>query len=500
MKKLLAFVVSVILLSSIIVPTICVAEEPFVITMLTNYVSFEAPPADHEIFKIIEEETGAKFDVTWIPDSGYNEKVLLTLASGDMPMVFNACNQTRKPAMLEAQRAGIFWELTPELLSEFPTLSNLNPAINKNLMVDGKLYCLYRERPVGRSNIVFRKDWIEKMNLPVPQDIESLDKVLRAFTTQDPDGNGKDDTCGIYIHESGFVEFLVNFMSLAFGGSNKWEEKDGKFTPAFATDEFIKGLDQLKAWYADGVLNSNFVATTAVQDVYDQFCSQKIGILMPFALDDALKQGDLYTVAPDAVIDILPTFFDVNGGEYVLGQNGNSGGYFFPKSAIKTEEELKKVLRAMDIINDKNGRVFEAMVWGLEGRHYTRNEKGQIVQTKEQKELRNREVNNFIQMRVNYDHWGYTGDNAMVSDLQAAIFKGWQYNQNFAKYNPAEALLSDTYMEIGSDLDRIRNDAMEKYVMGEITLDEYMGEVQKWYDFGGSKVVAEYEAAFAASK
>ena len=292
----------------------------------------------------------------------------------------------------------------------------------------------------------------------------------------------------------------MNFKSLAFGGSNKWEEKDGKFTPAFATDEFIKGLDQLKAWYADGVLNSNFVATTAVQDVYDQFCSQKIGILMPFALDDALKQGDLYTVAPDAVIDILPTFFDVNGGEYVLGQNGNSGGYFFPKSAIKTEEELKKVLRAMDIINDKNGRVFEAMVWGLEGRHYTRNEKGQIVQTKEQKELRNREVNNFIQMRVNYDHWGYTGDNAVVSDLQAAIFKGWQYNQNFAKYNPAEALLSDTYMEIGSDLDRIRNDAMEKYVMGEITLDEYMGEVQKWYDFGGSKVVAEYEAAFAASK
>lgn len=84
MKKLFTFVVSVILLSSIIVPTICVAEEPFVITMLTNYVSFEAPPADHEIFKIIEEETGAKFDVTWIPDSGYNEKVLLTLASGDM--------------------------------------------------------------------------------------------------------------------------------------------------------------------------------------------------------------------------------------------------------------------------------------------------------------------------------------------------------------------------------------------------------------------------------
>lgn len=75
MKKLFTFVVSVILLSSIIVPTICVAEEPFVITMLTNYVSFEAPPADHEIFKIIEEETGAKFDVTWIPDSGYNEKV-----------------------------------------------------------------------------------------------------------------------------------------------------------------------------------------------------------------------------------------------------------------------------------------------------------------------------------------------------------------------------------------------------------------------------------------
>ena len=42
--------------------------------------------------------------------------------------------------------------------------------------------------------------------------------------------------------------------------------------------------------------------------------------------------------------------------------------------------------------------------------------------------LRNIEINNFIQLRSNFDYWAFTGDNAVVSDLQAATWNGWQEN------------------------------------------------------------------------
>src|SRR5690606_9233912 len=44
-----------------------------------------------------------------------------------------------------------------------------------------------------------RTDWLDKLGLEPPRTIEELEKVMRAFTHGDPDGNGKDDTHGLAI-------------------------------------------------------------------------------------------------------------------------------------------------------------------------------------------------------------------------------------------------------------------------------------------------------------
>lgn len=472
-------------------------EEPLVISMLNTYYSAEPPPIDHEIYKMIEEETGAKFNVTWVPAAGYSEKIILTLASNDMPMVINGKEETRKPTMIDAQRAGLFWELTDELLSQCPkSLSKLNANINNNLTLDGKLYTIYQERPIGREGIIFRRDWLEKLNLPEPTTLQTIDQVVRAFASQDPDGNGKNDTYGIFLSEYYVSTTLPNWLCIANGGSNGWEEKNGKFTPAFVTPEYIKGLDLLRTWYSDKVLNQDFVALKAVQDVHDAFMSQRSGFFMPFGLDDALKLSDLYNVAPNAIIDVKSTIFDMNGKEFVGATSGHNGGLFFPKKAVESEKQLLRILKVFDAINDPDGRIFKAMVWGLEGRHYTVDEKGRIVQNQDQKQLRNREVNNFIQFRATHDAWGYTGDNAVVSDLQAAVFNGWRHNAPLAVVDPSLPLVSDTYVEKGSQLENLRKDTVSKYVMGELNYEGYQAEVQRWYKEGGADVIAEFEQAY----
>ena len=38
---------------------------------------------------------------------------------------------------------------------------------------------------------IVRKDWLDELNLPEPATLDDYYNVLKAFTEQDPDGNGK---------------------------------------------------------------------------------------------------------------------------------------------------------------------------------------------------------------------------------------------------------------------------------------------------------------------
>lgn len=472
-------------------------ESPFLITMLNTYFSAEPPPSDHEIYKMIERETGAVFDITWVPAAGYTEKIILTLASQDLPMVLNGKEETRKPNMIDAQRAGVFWELTDKLLSQCTlSLNKLDANINRILSVDGKLYTLYQERPIGRAAVIFRRDWLKKLGLPEPKTVQQLDQVVRAFAGRDPDGNGRNDTYGLFLNDVYVNTELPDWLCIANGGANVWEVKDGKFTPTFTTQPYIDGLDLIRSWYRDRILNQDFIALKAVQDTHDAFMAQRSGLFLPYGLDDALKLAGLFDVAPDAEIGVLATMIDKNGKEFVKATTGHNGGLFFPKKTVKDEAELLRILKVFDVLNDIDGDIFQTMIWGLKDRHYTLDAQGRINQTQEQKQLRNREINNFIQLRANYDFWAYDSSKVVVSDLQAAIFEGWQQNAQFAVVDPSLPLISDTYIEKGNQLDNIRRDAVSKYVMGVIDLNGYKAEIQRWMNTGGTQIIAEFEAGY----
>ena len=72
----------------------------------------------------------------------------------------------------------------------------MNKLINKNASIDGKLYGIYRERPLSRQGIVIRKDWLDNLGLDMPKTVDELYETAKAFTEKDPDQNGKNDTIG----------------------------------------------------------------------------------------------------------------------------------------------------------------------------------------------------------------------------------------------------------------------------------------------------------------
>jgi len=66
-----------------------------------------------------------------------------------------------------------------------------------------------------------------------------------------------------------------------------------------------------------------------------------------------------------------------------------------------------------------------------------------------------------------------------------------------AVQNPANALVSDTYMSKGAQLDQIIGDARLKYFAGQFTQDQYTAEIKRWHTEGGDQVIKEMNELYA---
>ncbi len=214
-----------------------------------------------------------------MPNAEYGDKSNVTLASDNIPDVMVA--NEKGPSFVKAAEAGAFWDLTGKL-DKYPNLKPANEQTAKNTMTNGKTYGIYRVRPLLRSGIVIRKDWLAKLGLKEPQTVEDLYTIAKAFTEQDPDGNGKKDTYGLII-----PKWPGNYASASpydvvetwFGAPNGWGERDGKLVPGFDTPEFLEANRWLRKWVTEGLVNPDF-ATLDSANWNDPFVQGKGGMII----------------------------------------------------------------------------------------------------------------------------------------------------------------------------------------------------------------------------
>ena len=47
--------------------------------------------------------------------------------------------------------------------------------------------------------MIIRQDWLDNLGLKAPTNMDEFEAVIKAFTEDDPDGNGQKDTMGLPI-------------------------------------------------------------------------------------------------------------------------------------------------------------------------------------------------------------------------------------------------------------------------------------------------------------
>jgi putative aldouronate transport system substrate-binding protein len=178
-------------------------------------------------------------------------------------------------------------------------------------------------------------------------------------------------------------------------------------------------------------------------------------------------------------------------GIRTIGYTGNNGFYIFPKSSVKDEAELKRVLTFFDKLLDK--KMADLTQHGIEGVDY------KIVDGKAQM-IDQDHFNKTVKMFTNGLPVDQTGGNRtppLQRPLEEAASKMYNDNQPYLVKDASTGLFSQTYADKGADLDQEIQDANVKFITGNIDENAWKAAVEKWKKDGGDKVMAEFTAAYA---
>lgn len=166
------------------------------IKIMAPLLSTESPSDKGPSLKALEKYTGKEIKVTWVPDSSYNDKFNIVMASEEMPHAIII--KDKSAGFIKSVKAGAFWELSP-YLKDYKNLRQADEKILKNSSVNGEVYGIYRTRDLIRACMIIRTDWLKNVGLDMPETLDDFYEVLKAFKEKDPDGNGKDDTYGMVV-------------------------------------------------------------------------------------------------------------------------------------------------------------------------------------------------------------------------------------------------------------------------------------------------------------
>ena len=459
------------------------------ITWMTVVHTPTTPEKDGPVEKAIEDATGYNINFQWIPAASAGEKLTAALASNKLADVVTL-NSINSSPMRKAQADGQFWEVS-EYLDDYPNLSKIDEQTRTDASIDGKLYGVPMLKYKARYGVLVRQDWLDNLGLEVPHTLDELADVARAFTNDDPDGNGKDDTTGFIDRQESFGVGLRS-LSGYFGAGSVFEvNDDGDMVASFTTDAFKEAMEWYKGLYDEGAVNEEFI-TLQKQNQYDAIAQSKGGIVVTGLFEatgfmSLAESADPNTTMQWALVDDM-TYKDVPRRILSDTAGGVGGWYAMPKSEVKDEEELRSVLDFLDKMS--TDEVFGLMTNGVEGEHFTFDDKGSVSITDQA--VWDAEVQPFKSSRMSEVALTYPSNVQYQNEAEDKMAGQAEY----AVTNPAQSLTSPTFDARWNEVNTAIGDAYTKYMVGQLTMEDYEAAIEKERAGDLGKIEAEFTAAY----
>lgn len=244
-----------------------IVNEPVTLKVLTmRWGNMGDTFTQNQWLKDLETNTNVKIEWQVVSSNDWGEQKSIMLASGTLPDIILG-DQTFSDSDI-VNNLSYFRPLDDYIDQYMPNLKAAmaeTPELKKiSTFPDGKIYSLptrLPSRPKTKNQPVINKAWLDQLGLQVPDTIDDLYNVLKAFKEQDPNGNGKADE--IPYTETGLAPDFLNPFGITDINANNMLVKDGKPVYYPISEEYKEGLKFANKLYAEGLIDKELFTQDA---------------------------------------------------------------------------------------------------------------------------------------------------------------------------------------------------------------------------------------------
>ena len=459
---------------------------------------------DLQLWSEMRRITGVDVDLTMIAATNIATLFPLTIASGDMPdmwMDFSAYTNGFDDAIEE----GIVEPLN-DYLSVMPNLNAIlegDKEMRRQCDTDsGYFAAIPSIKVVGDGHqaqgpwfgYVARKDWLDEMNMDVPETYDDLEKVMDAMMQQY-------DTVKTPIYMSMGIEanpFADPVLYGGYGVTGNYIQVDGEVRYSPLEDGYKGYVEMLHRWIEKGYLSTDFPYNILPWLDTGEAAEQSYGVFpMIYTWFDGYK-----ATVPDDDFDLVALKpLKVDAGDTV--HIGSSGLMASPAGAICADSEnIELICKWWDYLFGEEGITLGN--WGIEGKTYEVKDNGEKT---------------WIGPFVNEDNdpgfdlsmvqWEYLVFNmpgyiqvdreyCLVDDKAVEFIDQWDdcetdYNYPMGATMTAEE--NQAYASRFNDLNTYVTEQTLRFIMGESSFDEWDTFIDTVYSMGAEELTTYKQAA-----
>jgi len=440
--------------------------------------------------KEIEKRVGIDLQVIYVTGAGKAEKLNTLIAADQLPDLFQISGQDA----LDLRDAGKLADIS-EALEKYGQniLAELGDDYLKmpiNDTDDGKVYGIKSNTKGKIDNMVIRKDWLKAVGKEVPTSMEELYEVLKAFTFEDPDGNGVDDTygCVMALTSNNYWQHFFGAYGIAYNQNYLME--DGTVTTYMKAPEYLTVMKYLRRLLKEGIMDPDFATLTSMQ-TFEKLWNGKTGFFTWEAVGPTNNwyPGRYTFEVPENPEDLFAgVHFEGVTGAYKI-----YSGYTSPW-VVSAKADVEACIKLLNQIffTDEGG---DLLYMGVEGVMYEWVDKanGKI-----------RRLGEYADDAAHRAAGAYClGYGMKEKNAELRLYNGFtqqlQYEETaIATDYPFIIQILDTRTEYGADLDNIVKEAFANLLACEDAELEslYADYVQQWEDEGGLEFEEEATAAY----
>ncbi|MDU2242566.1 MAG: extracellular solute-binding protein [Paenibacillus sp.] len=475
------------------------SEKIKITAMKYKYGDVPATDKSRNGIKMINERFNVDYQLSLIPQGSYSEKLSAVFASGKLPdlITFEGDDAWNRYPKFAAQ--GAFADLG-EYIDKYPTFQIIPDYVLDQFKVDGKIYAIPTYSPKAGFTVMIRKDWLDNLGLPVPTSYDELKKAALAFTKDDPDKDGKNDTYGIALGQD--INPKLNLG--AYWDPNAWYHQDeqGRFIPGTIGKGFKDTIQMLADLYKEGAVTKDFV-TLDWANTNKEFYSGKAGIFI--AAENGMSEdymNGLLQIDPGAKFVALDAFEAPDGSKGWTAGRGFGGFNVISAEAAKDPAKLSRIFEILDFSRtfyppsertDKNAN-YDWYLGGV-GVAYD------MVDGKPRfKENATAQGMNPSQYLPDGGWPEKDSDNDYPSAYKTPIMQELarkvadDHAASLWYASPDYNVISPTLIAKGTDLTKFLLDEQTKMISGQIPVSDWDKMVEEWKSKGGEQIIEEVNA------